>query len=276
MKDCDIKIDIGAVQETLMIPLWARAKEAEKNNPIVRDLYARDIVASTDYDFSKIESGQVEEHQLVWAIRAYHFDNTVKSFLEHNSNAVVVNIGGGLDTAFQRVDNGSVVWFNIDLPDVAALRQELIPDSERETTIAKSVFDFTWMDDIAEMKGRPILFMAAGVFCYFTASEVETLFRRLSDTYPSAHVVFDSMSRFAVWGGNRAVIKKGGMDSAAIMKWHLKRASSLRKWVDSIEVVEEYSMFSRLPVMDDWNRKLKWGFRIASCLRLYNMVHVRL
>jgi len=51
MKDRDLKIDLGAVQETLVIPLWARAKDAEKNDPIVNDIYARDIIARIDYDF---------------------------------------------------------------------------------------------------------------------------------------------------------------------------------------------------------------------------------
>jgi O-methyltransferase involved in polyketide biosynthesis len=142
----------------------------------------------------------MENHQLVWPIRAYNFDNCVQEFLVHNNNAVVVNIGAGLDTTFQRIDNGSVVWINIDLPDVAALRQKLIPDSEREMTIAKSVFDFTWIDDIVQQTmGRSIMFMAAGVLCYFKAIEVKALFCKLADAYPLAHVLFDAMSRFAIW-----------------------------------------------------------------------------
>jgi len=238
-----------ALQETLVLPLWARAKEAEKKNPVVRDIYARDIVARINYDFSKIEAEQSKDHQLVWAVRACIFDNTVKSFLEQNRNALVVNIGAGLDTTFQRVDNGSVLWFNIDLPDVAALRQKLIPDSEREITIAKSVFDFTWMDDIApQAKGRSIIFMAAGVLCYFEAREVETLFRKLAGAYPAAHVVFDSMSWFTAWGANRDILKKSGMDSSALIKWHLKKASNLKKWVNTLKVVEEYPMLSRQAV----------------------------
>ena len=104
------------------------------------------------------------DHQGVWAIRAYNFDNIVKAFLANNSRAVVVNFGAGLETTFQRVDEGTVLWINIDLPDVVALRQKLIPDSEREMTIAKSIFDFTWTDDISRLtKGRSILVMAAGV-----------------------------------------------------------------------------------------------------------------
>jgi len=277
MKNRDIKIHLGAVQETLILPLWARAKEMEKKNPIVYDTYARDIVARIDYDFSKIEAGQVADHQVVWAIRAYNFDNIVKTFLAHNSSALVVNIGAGLDTTFQRVDNGSVLWVNIDLPDVVALRQKLIPDSEREMTIAKSVFDFTWMDDIVQQtKGRSILFMAAGVLCYFEAQQVEILFRKLAEAYPSAHFIFDAMSWFTAWGTNREIMKDSGMDSSAIIKWHLKRASRLRKLVATIKVIEEYPMLSRLPARNDLSRRMIWGLRIVGLFRLYNMVHVQL
>src|SRR5210317_1365346 len=190
MNNQDIKIDLGPVQETLMLPLWARARETEKDNPIVCDTYAKNIVESIDYDFTQIEEGHMADHQGVWAIRAYNFDNIIEAFLENNSSAVVVNIGAGLDTTFQRVDQGTVLWINIDLPDVVAMRQklirhQLIPGSEREMTIAKSVFDFTWIDDISRWtKDRSILFMAAGVLMYFEAQEVEILFRKLSRTYP--------------------------------------------------------------------------------------------
>jgi O-methyltransferase involved in polyketide biosynthesis len=273
----DLKIELGAVQETLIIPLWARAKEAEKSDPIINDIYAKQIVAGINYDFSKFETRYMENHQLVWSIRAYNFDICIREFLKHNSGAAVINIGAGLDTTFQRVDNGNVLWINIDLPDAAALRQKLIPDSEREITIARSVFDYNWMAEIAQqIKGRSVLFMAAGVLCYFEVSQVEALFRKLADAYPSAHVLFDAMSRFTVWVSNRAVLRKSGMDSSALLRWHLKRASYLKKWVNTIQVIEEYSMFSRVPIKDDWSKKLKRDMRIARCLPLYRMVHVQL
>jgi O-methyltransferase involved in polyketide biosynthesis len=276
LTDQPIKIDLGAVQETLVIPLWARAVEAGKSNPIVHDPHARQIVARIDYDFSKIAAGQ-KDHQKVWAIRAYNFDVIVRDFIAQNGGAVVVNIGAGLDTTFQRVDDGLVLWVNIDLPDVVALRHKLIPDSGREITIAKSIFDYTWIEDIAEQTtNRSVMFMAAGVLCYFTAAEVEDLFRKLSDVYPSAHVIFDAMSRFTVWGSNRAILKKSGIDSSALLKWHLNRASQLRKWVDTIKVIEEYPMLSRLPARNDLSRRVIWGLRLAGLFGLYNMVHVQL
>jgi hypothetical protein len=66
---------------------------------------------------------------------------------------------------------------------------------------------------------------------------------KLAETYPSSHVIFDSMSRLPAWGSNREIkkiVKNSEMDSSTIIKWHLKRASDLRKWVDTIKVVEEY------------------------------------
>jgi len=276
MREKAIKIELNAVEETLVIPLWARAKEAETKDPIVNDMYARDLIARMDYDFSKLETKYMEQHHLVWSYRAYNFDKCVRKFLEKNSRAAVINIGAGLNTTYQRVDNGRVHWINIDLPDAAALRQKLIPDSEREMTVAKTVFDFSWMDDIAhKINGRPILFMAAGVLCYFEDSELETLFRRLSTVYPSAHFLFDAMSRFTVWISNRTIIKKSGMDSSAMLKWHLKKASRLKKWVKKIKIIEEYPMFAGVPVKKEWSKKMIWDVRIAGRLRLYNMVHIQ-
>ena len=277
MNNQDLKIELGTVEETLLLPLWARAKDAEKNDPIVNDTYAEGIVARIDYNFTKFERGQTESHQLVWAVRAYVFDAAVRKFLEDIDNAVVINIGAGLDTSFKRVDDGRVLWANIDLPDVAALRQKLIPDSEREITIAKSVFDYTWMEDIAQQtKDRSILFMAAGVLCYFESHEVEVLLRKLTDAYPSAHVVFDAMSWLALWGANRAIMGKSGMDSKARLKWHLKKASRLRKWADTIKIIEEFPIFSRVPIKHEWSKKLIWDIKMAGRLRLYNLIHIQL
>jgi O-methyltransferase involved in polyketide biosynthesis len=276
MKEGKIKIDLGPVQETLIIPLWARADDAAKTFPIINDTFARDIVAGIDYDFSRFETNYLENHRLVWSVRAYNFDLKVREFLFQNSRALVVNIGAGLDTTFQRVDDGAVIWINLDLPDAAALRQKLIPDSERETTVAKSVFDFSWMDDIASLiKNRSILFIAAGVLCYFEAIQVESLFHKLAGVYPSSQFVFDAMSRFTVWWSNREILKKTGMDATALLRWHLKKASRLKKRLGTVEIVEEYPLFSRVPIKEDMSRSLVRDIKIAGRLRLYNMVHLR-
>lgn len=118
--------------------------------------------------------------------------------------------------------------------------------------------------------------MAAGVLCYFEPSDVKALFLELADFFPASHLIFDAMSRFTVWVSNRAVLRKSGINSSALLKWHLKKASRLKKWASTIKVIEEFSMFSRVPVKDDWSKKLKRDIKMAGRLRLYNMIHLKL
>ncbi len=47
-------------------------------------------------------------------------------------SAAVVNLGCGLDDTFSRVDNGQCRGYNLDMPDVIAVRNELLPAAERE------------------------------------------------------------------------------------------------------------------------------------------------
>jgi len=258
------------------LPLLARAKEAEKNDPLLYDSYAREIVKRINYDFSKIEHLFKDNDHLTWVIRAYQFDNTIRKFLKNQKNGVVINLGSGLDTTFHRVNNGSMLWINIDLPDIAILRQKLIPDSEREITFSGSIFDFNWIPVIAPLiKNRPIMFIAAGVLFYFEAGEIESLFRKLASVFPSAHLVFDSMSWLWLHISNLVIMRKSGMDSSARLKWHLKKASHLKKWVDTIKIVDEYSMYSRVQLKENWSKKIIRDIKIANFLGVYNMVHIQ-
>jgi O-methyltransferase involved in polyketide biosynthesis len=273
------KINLGPIQETLLLPLWARAKETEKEKPIIRDLNARDIISSIDYDFSKIEAEPeiANNQQLMWAIRAFNFDAIVSKFLNQYEKVIVINIGAGLDTTFQRVDNGSVLWINIDLPDVAALRIKLIPNSTREITIGKSIFDFSWIDDILHLtKQSTILFIAAGVLFYFDRIEVKTLFNKLNSAYPKAHFVFDAISSKSwVTLTNWAIMRKSGLRSEVRLRWYLNKASKLSNWIDNIKVIDEYSMFSRIPLMEGLSKKLNRDLMIAKHINIYNIFHIQ-
>jgi hypothetical protein len=46
-------------------------------------------------------------------------------FIEKHPEATIVNIGCGLDTTFSRIDNGKIQFYELDLPDVIALRKNL-------------------------------------------------------------------------------------------------------------------------------------------------------
>jgi O-methyltransferase involved in polyketide biosynthesis len=128
----DQKLDskkLSAVAETLFIPLYFRAREARRENAILRDEQAEGIVGAVDYDFSHLK-GEGFEH-ITPLMRAAEFDRCTRIFLSAHPNAVVVDIGCGLDTRFKRVDNGLVNWTDLDLPEVIQIRKRLLPEMPR-------------------------------------------------------------------------------------------------------------------------------------------------
>ena len=165
-----LKIELGRLQETLLIPLWARARENKKQKPYLFDPKASEIIRCIDYDFGSLERAFTQgafgrDHAAIFMIRNKYFDDAIKEFIVVHPKAAVVNIGAGLDTTFYRVDNGSIRWYDLDLPDVIALRRQLSLETDRSKCIAKSVLDFTWFDDIGPEPDGLFLF-AGGVLFY--------------------------------------------------------------------------------------------------------------
>ena len=90
-------------------------------------------------------SDAVPDYLLFAAVaRAKQFDDKVRAYITVHPRASVVNIGAGLDTAFYRVDNGLIHWYDLDLPLVINFRRQLLLEPERVTFIAKSFLDPSW------------------------------------------------------------------------------------------------------------------------------------
>ncbi|MDO3399909.1 class I SAM-dependent methyltransferase [Mycolicibacterium neoaurum] len=113
-----IKLELGSVQEALLIPLYGRARDAAARHPLLGDRRAADLVAKVDYDFSRMTGPSLPGS----VIRTSIFDGWVAEFLTEYPSGTVVELGAGLNTRFDRLDNGRASWFDLDLPDVIALR----------------------------------------------------------------------------------------------------------------------------------------------------------
>lgn len=265
-------IQLEGVGKTLLIPLWARAKESQKANPVLSDPKAVDLLKN--FDTAQIDKSFNEYYQLTWAIRAKSIDDEIKSFLRLCPNATVVNIGAGLDTTFDRIDNGTVRWYDLDLPDVIDLRKRLIPETARSTCIAKSVLDLSWFDDI----GNPVnglLFTACGVFSYFKGKVVKQLFDDLATRFPNSEVIFDAPSKFVVWSGNWVVLRKSGMGTRTPMKWGVDFSREITRWDNRIQIVEEHSIFTKIRMDASWSKGTVRSIKRADRLRAIKILHLR-
>lgn len=236
-----ISVDLGNVQKTLLLPLWGRAMETRKPKPLLVDKTAVEILEKVDYDFSTIADGISPLSQAAWILRSRHVDNTILAFLAKYPDGTIVNIGCGLDTTFDRVDNGTLQWYDLDLPDVIELRRKFIPESKRRTYIASSFLDPDWLKKI-KVDGN-VLFVAAGVFYYFTEAEIRAFFSRLADVFPGCEVLFDACSSFGVKTANKLVIKRGGLDEKSYLTWGLEKAEDLTTWDPRIMVIDTHYYF---------------------------------
>jgi len=168
------------VQSTMLLPLWGRAVASERNPEILYDQQAIEIIESCDYDFSSIAKTFGEFGGICYIVRARKIEDAIRAFIQNHPRATVVNIGAGLDTSFSRVDNGTIQWYNLDLPDAIAFRQNFLPDSERNVSIAKSLFDTTWFDDVRFTRQDGIFFVSGGVFYYFKEQQLREIFKAMA------------------------------------------------------------------------------------------------
>lgn len=266
-----IKIKTGTIQETLLLPLWGRAYETQKNNPRLIDKKAVEVINKIDYDFSTIEKTQAMS-QHGWVARSLHTDRMALEFIEKHPEATIVNIGCGMDTTFSRIDNGKIMFYELDLPDVIALRKNFYEDNDRHISIASSFLDTEWFEEIEVRDG--LLFLAGGVLYYFQEEQIKTFFIKAADYFKECDFYFDSLSPMGMKIAKKQVLKKGGMGISMDDGWGLKPIKTLEKWDKRIKVIDATSiskgMKKGIPL------QIKVVLTIPDLLGVCSMVHMRI
>ena len=194
------KIEKNTVQETLILPLYSRKLCTELYPSLYRDETAVRLIDQIDYDFSGAEKNSRGLMQrfgsLEVAMRQNDLVFEVQAYLKTHPCAAVVNLGCGLDSTGRSCDNGSCKIYNLDFPDVIAVRNELLPAGEREKNIPCDLNDTAWFSQIDASNGA--VFFASGVFYYFLTEQVKALVQQMADAFPGSVLVFDAANRTAV------------------------------------------------------------------------------
>ena len=181
MTDQKLHIEKNTIQETLIIPLYSRRLCNQLYPAIFSDPSASALMEHLDYDFSEVEkqsSGLMQRFgALEIAVRQIDLAIEIKEYLTSHPCAAVVNLGCGLDQTGENCDNGSCKIYNIDMPDVIAVRDQLIPAADRVRNIACDITDTSWFSKIDGSEGA--VFFASGVMCYIQTEEARELFNRI-------------------------------------------------------------------------------------------------
>ncbi len=224
-------IEKNTVQETLVIPLLGRLVCSEHFPELFSDPEAKRICDCLDYDFAekrkKMESAAGLFGAIEVAQRQYDLRCEVEDYLKDHPKAAVVNLGCGLDDTFRKCGNGLCRGYNIDLPDVIRVRNDLLPAGEREQNLAFDLNDLSWMDRIDGTNGA--VFYAAGVFYYFKTGDVKKLFHAMAERFPGAVLVFDSCNERGAKLMRKTWLKEAGITDVSAF-FSLEDESELRGW----------------------------------------------
>jgi O-methyltransferase involved in polyketide biosynthesis len=267
-----INLELGNVQKTLLLPLWGRATETQKKNPLLTDQTALAIISGIDYDFSAMAARINEITRLAWIARSIHTDKVIRQFLAVHPRACIINLGCGLDTTFERVDDGSLFWYDLDLPDVIDLRKKFIAETARRKFISCSLLDDRWFGQVT--RGASVLLLASGVFYYFYEDQIRDLFARLADAFPGSELFFDAASPLGVRVANQVVIKAGGLDKSAELKWGLGKVKILEQWDPRIKILAAFPMFRNMKKTLPLKNKIRT--MESDLLNIMSMVHLKL
>jgi len=260
---------LDGVSKTLLMTLYVRARESQFPDGMIKDDKAVEMVDRLDCNFSHLRMHRHDEIAIIMRMRK--FDDHVRCFLEQNPDAVVVHIGCGLDTRFERVDNGRVEWFDLDMPDVMELRSRLISsESERYHTLATSVFETGWFDEVDRYKPCPFMFIAEGVFPYFEEVQVKALFLQLRGHFPDCELVCDAHTPFVIWADNLQLAFTG---VEARLHWSIKHSTDVETWAEGIHLLDEWNYYED----DDPHLKaFQWVKMIPPLAKSSGIFHYRL
>ena len=163
---------LGAVQQTLFITLAARAAQSQRK------------------------------------LRTAIIDCWVRGFLAAHPGGTVVELGTGLNTRFERVDNGRVHWLDLDLPDTIDLRRKFFADTGRRRMVAASVLDEGWLPEAARSPG-PYFFVAEVVLVYLPRDHVLATPARIAQRFPGALLALDTYPGRTFEQQHRLAARKG-------------------------------------------------------------------
>ncbi len=262
---------LSGVTETLLIPLYNRAMESQRPDAMMKDEKAVALVKQMSYDFDQVRKIRMfEANKVARIMLTREIDRYARDFLSRHPEAVVVHIGCGLDSRFERVAerDSRVEWYDLDLPDVIGLRRKFIGDEgERYHLLGCSVLEDAWLEAVKVHSQCPFLFLAENVFVYFKEAQVKSLVLRLRDHFPGAELVFDGWTPFFVWLGNRQL---SSSKFSGLLQWGFWGSQAIEGWGEGIHLLGQWGFFDQPEPRMASFRWMAPIFRLFKPIRIFH------
>ncbi|OBF19398.1 methyltransferase [Mycobacterium kubicae] len=252
-----MRVDLTGPPQTMLATLYAKALDADAPQPILGDQYAKSAVAQLDYDWRATTITARRAPSV--AVRTAHFDQWTRQFLAVHPEAVVLHVGCGLDARAYRVATGAGVrWYDIDYPDVIALRERVYPQRDNYWMVPASVTDPHWLAEVPA--DRPTLFLGEGLTMYLTRDDGLALLRRVVGRFPSGELQFDAFSRLGIrTQGLNSVVRRSG----STLHWGIDGPGDIIDEVPGVRLLAWLSVFDS-PTFDLVPPVLRWMGRLMG------------
>jgi O-methyltransferase involved in polyketide biosynthesis len=228
-----LRPELNGVPETMLWSLYERVTEAKRQDGMLPDPEAIRIYESIEFDFA----GKFGSSSRLAAARAARIDSAVRDWLRRHPRGIVASLGEGLETQAYRVDNGTMRWLSVDLPEAMTLREHFLKPTDRFKHLAMSALDPRWMDAVDDRSG--VLIIAQGLLMYFEPEEVRRLMLAIKQRLRQTEMIFDLIPRIT----SQSTIDRVGITpnfTPPVMPWGLDRnevEATLRSWLPDLKGV---------------------------------------
>jgi O-methyltransferase involved in polyketide biosynthesis len=235
--------DLTGVSETLLIPLHYRVENSRAESSPFKDAMAERFHDAIAYEWEKFQGRSLQQPAIV--ARTAILDDEVKAYIARNPDALVVNLGAGLDTRFYRLDNGKIKWIELDLPAVIAFRQKLgEPANPRHIFLAASILDKDrWIPRVKEHARSRVLFVAEGLFPYFTEGQHKEIFGWLADNFSGQKMLFQTNAPSIIQG----LVQQSDLAKLRTnveMQWGLEESTQVSSLNPKVQFIHEFPLLT--------------------------------
>ncbi|MFZ5894818.1 MAG: class I SAM-dependent methyltransferase [Myxococcota bacterium] len=272
MESLESSVKLEGAAQSLLLTLASRAFESAQQKPIVQDQVAKDLLKRIRYDAAQLSQDRL--YHTIICLRTRRFDAAVSSFLRTCPTGTIVNLGCGLDTRFERLDNGRARWLDLDFPEVIELRRKLLEENSRRRFVACSITDLRWLDEVSVFASTPVLFLAEGVLMFVEPNDVHGMMSAICSRFPGSSLLFDAVTPLEVsLQRYHPTLRK----TQARLRWGLPSPQSLRAAHPNLRLVAQWFYCDEPEPRLGWYRRLRflpWVTRTARVL-LFDVIDLQ-
>ena len=244
-------MNLEGVEKTTLLTLFAKAQHSQQKNPKFFDEKAIEVISKIDYDFTVSD----KDIQMKYGVisRTIVLDEMVSDYIERYPHATIVNIASGMDTRFNRLDNGLIRWYNVDLENSANFRLQYIQDSDRVKTLAYSAMDPKWADEI-KIESANTLFIIEGLSMYLEEKDNADILKIIDDNFKNCTVFIEIMPPVSV----KNVKEKSVEETNSKFIWGVKDGSELLMLNSNFTWIKDVNLFDGMNKFKPITRLFTW------------------